>query len=101
MSDIRLVPVTRPNGKVYQPVKPPIAVGVDDVDGRTEIYVLRTHNVDAAYALAQFEARRLDVGSVVRDSAELSWLRQTIRDGQRCYDSDRERGCPAVCFEVE
>jgi len=98
---LELVPVTRPNGKVYRPRKAPVAVGAEDVDdGRTEIYVLRTHDIDTALPLAQAEARRLDVGSVDPDSAERWWLRGTIRNGERCYDPDAERGCPAVFFEV-
>lgn len=91
-----LTPVTRPNGKIYRPVKPPVAVEVEDYRDGTEIYVLRTHDIDRAYRLAT----RLGLGEVHRESAHQTWIRDTFRDGGRVYDTDPEHGCPVVTFEV-
>lgn len=89
-------PVVRPNGKVYQPVKLPVARGVEDHHGDLHIYVLRTHQVERAYQLAT----SMGLGDVDRESAECTWIRDTYWNGERVYDTDPVRGCAAVTFEV-
>jgi hypothetical protein len=91
-----LTPVTRPNGKVYQPIKRPAAIEVEEYNDDTAVYVLRTHDIDRAYALAI----RLGLGDVHLDSAHQTWIRDTFRGGRRVFDTDAVHGCPAVTFEV-
>lgn len=95
-----LVPVTRPNGKVYRPRKGPRGIRIDDWDARDDdpnawVYVLGTHDVERAYQLAI----KISYG-VQRDTAEQCWLRQTMRDGDACFDYDDVRGAASVTFEV-
>lgn len=99
-----LAPVTRPDGRVYKPRKPPRGVLVEDHDARTGepdayVYVLGTHDVERAFQLAtQIAAtERLKAD---RDSAWQTWIRQTIRRGDPVFDVDLVRGAAAVVFEV-
>lgn len=96
MSD--LVPVTRPNGKIYRPRKPPRWIRIDDWDSEDEpnswVYVLGTHDIDRAWQLAQ------GVYGADRSTAEQCWIRHTMRDNEHCYDLDEIRGAAAVTFEV-
>ncbi len=96
-----LEPVTRPNGKVYQPIKRPVAVETDeDHRGDSWVYVLRTHHLDLAYQLAAKHAAWLGWGDVDRDSAERTWIRDAFWSGERVWLTDPVRGCPAVVFGV-
>lgn len=90
-----LVPVTRPNGKVYRPRKPPRAVPVeDDRDGST-VYVLGTHDVERARALAQ------RVTTVCPYPRAESWHRLGMRNGDPYYVYDDVRGAPSLVFVEE
>lgn len=104
MPDLDLVSVTRPDGRVYKPRKAPRAYLVNDEyagpgEPDTEIYVLGTHDVERAYALAVQLAKR-DGLAVDRSTAELGWIRQAIRDGNPVFDSDPVKGAAAVSFDV-
>jgi len=92
-----LTPVIRPNGKVYQPIKQPVAQETEeDHCGEVWIFVLRTHHLDLAYQLAN----SLGLGDVDRDSAERTWIRDTFESGKRVYLTDPVRGVPAVVYAV-
>lgn len=92
-------PVTRPNGKVYRPRKPPRAVEVDNDAGWNEpstlIYVLGTHDIERAFALAQRMHRGAD-----KDTAKLSWARLTMRRGEGFWEYDDICGAATVIFGV-
>lgn len=99
-----LVPVTRPDGRVYKPRKAPKAWFVEDPDARPDepdayVYVLGTHDIDRAYRLAEELARWQGV-ALDRSTAEQTWIRQTIRDGNPYFDIDRVKGAAAVSFDV-
>lgn len=93
-----LVPVTRPNGKVYRPKKPPAGVIVHDHHNDARwIYILRTHGIERARALAEQIATRegfdLDEDEVLR-----GWVREGMQRGERFYFNDAVRGLPTVIF---
>ncbi len=88
-----LVPVVRPNGKVYRPRKAPVAVGVcDGYDDVNYVYVLRTHDIDRARAFA----RPYLATYLVAPRQE--WVRLVMRRGYPVYEDDEERGVPVVVF---
>ncbi len=75
----QLVPVRRPNGKMYRPRRLPRAVEVDNAGGHSGwIFVVGTHDVERAGRLAQQCYRQVDLST-----AEYSWMRLTMRDGDR------------------
>lgn len=99
-----LASAVRPNGKVYRPRKPARGVFVEDHYARigepdAYVYVLGTHDVERAHRLASQIAARERL-KADRDSARLTWIRQTIRDGDPVFDVDEVRGAAAVVFEV-
>ncbi len=85
-----LVPVERPNGKVYRPRRLPRAVQVenrDDVYGPSGwLYVLGTHDVDRATRLAEGHWEQVDLAT-----AKQAWMRLTMRGGDHVYESDPVR----------
>lgn len=91
-----LVPVVRPNGKVYHPRRPPVAIGVSGTVGYDDdvpfVYVLRTHDVERARAFA----RPYVLPYLVEPRRE--WVRLVMRNGDPVYENDEERGCPVVVF---
>jgi hypothetical protein len=87
-----LVPVIRPDGRVYRPRKPPRATIVD-VDGRTYVYVLGTHDEPRGRALAQ---RLTNVDPYANPP---TWQRLAIRNGERWFVQDDVRGAPCLIFE--
>lgn len=95
-----LATVIRPNGKVYRPRKPPRAVEVDNTEGRWDeptmlVYVLGTHDVERAHALALKLHHAAD-----KDTAQLSWTRDVIRNHERVFEYDAEHGAATVIFGV-
>lgn len=100
-TDLTLVPVLRPNGKLYRPRKPPAAVVVPDHhDEYHWIYVLRTHDIARAHELATALALRwgfdLDDCEVWRE-----WVHDAIEGGDRFWRNDPVRGVPTVIFELD
>jgi hypothetical protein len=93
--------ITRPNGKVYNPRKPPIADFTSDDDGLYGgVIVLRTFDVD----LARYLARPLwyevdDSISVDEIAPTCDWLR-LVPNGSDCFmwTLDETRGVPCVMF---
>ena len=94
--------ITRPNGKVYKPRKAPRAQLVDNIDALGPyawVFVLGTHDVELAHRLAEpvaaAEGMRAD-----RESAEQTWMRLAMRNGDPVYDRDPVRGAATVTFGV-
>jgi hypothetical protein len=92
-----LPPVTRPNGKVYQPRKPVRAMEVDwNYGDETRIAVFGTHDIDRAYKLAA----SIWSDDVYQDTAEQEWWRLVMRNGEHRYEHDPVRGAAVVIFQV-
>ncbi len=95
-----LVPVVRPNGKVYRPRNRPRAVRVEVEDWRSDysevVTVLGTHDVERARALAL----RLASDVSERPLWGEQWYRLAIRNGDRVYVQDEVRGAPGLDFGV-
>ncbi len=100
-----LTPVTRPNGKIYQPRKGPIAYLLDnDDDWRApcaQVLVVRTHDVARAHALA------LKLETVDPNPHPPTWFRLMLRSGGQVWvgDSDPKswpacHGMPGMLFDV-
>lgn len=96
-----LVAVTRPNGKVYRPRKQPVGVIVHDrhEDPRW-IYILRTHDIGRARAMAN---RMADSEGFHIDDDEVwkGWSRDGMLNGERVYVEDPIRGVPTVHFGLD
>lgn len=92
-----LAVLTRPNGKAYRARKAPSVVGPVDCedDGRTYVMVLRTHDTDLAYPLAE---ARIPTSP---EHPHLSWERIGMAWGEQKWIRDDERGIPCVIFEVD
>lgn len=94
-----LTPVTRPDGRVYRPRKPPRVQRIDNDDFFREsgpdfwVYVLGTHDFEQAFELASKAWSGLDW-----DSGERAWLRLGYQDGEPAYVYDPVRGAPTVIF---
>lgn len=98
MSD--LVAVTRSNGKVYRPRKAPRAIQVDNTwawedEADSVIVVLGTHDIERAFGLA---AKHWP--GAQKETAHRTWVRETIRSGDRTIAYDPVRGAAAVTFDV-
>ena len=94
-----LATAIRPDGRVYRAIKPPVARVIEDPDGEQAIIVLRTHDLDRAHQLALKLASYVE-GEIDSKEAFRTWLSDTFRNGERLYEFDHHRGCPAVWFEV-
>lgn len=92
--------VERPNGKTYRARKAPVAQLLDDGDGfPTGVMVERTHDVAVARDLALAEMRTWDCEEWPMSEPQLVWVHQRPDGPERfMYESDAERGCPAVQF---
>lgn len=90
-----LAEVKRPNGKTYRARKPPYIRGYDTDDGLDHwCAVMRTHDETyARYVARPFVCNGIDIAN-----PELTWLRETIRDGEPWIEYDPVRGVPAVIF---
>lgn len=93
-------PVTRPNGKTYRPRMAPRALQVDNTYARSDdadslILVFGTHDIERAYALA---AKHWP--GTQKDTADRTWVRETIRNGEPFIEYDDVRGAATVRFEV-
>lgn len=90
--------IVRPNGKIYRPRRPPVVIGFDDDHrGINYVAVLRTHDEEFARSVA----RPFRCAYLVNpwEAPRLSWLRQTLRDGEPFYEFDDVHGAPCVLFE--
>ena len=94
-----LLPVERPNGKVYRPRKLRVAV-IDDDYGPPFVAVLGTHDAELAHYLACDEAHR-HFGSVRVTDPRLVWYRKSISNNEPVWIWDSERGAPGVVFAIE
>ena len=101
--------VTRPDGRVYSPRKPPTAHYYDEDDLYQlslvwlvvwQVIVVRTHDVARAAPLALAALGRYgDVGDVLPDP-ELTWLRIGYADGGPAWVMDDRRGVPCVVYTM-
>lgn len=98
--NVDLVPVTRPDGRIYKPRKRPVAELLDNSDSDWRgpeqlVYVLRTHDIERARSLAE----RVAVGYELKAPLQ-TWTRLTIRRGEPEFEYDAVRGVPVVIFEA-
>ncbi len=96
----RIPPITRPNGKPYQPRR---VVGFtlddDDTGGVTGLIVFGTHDHERAKRLADGLCYRYAAdGDAVGPTSV--WWRDMFSRGRREFESDDEHGRPGVHFEV-
>lgn len=96
-----LKPVTRPDGRTYQPRKVPAAVVVHDHhEDPAWIYVLRTHDLDLARAIAGELAEREGL-ELLDAQAWRDWIHNGMDRGERFYFSNPVRGVPTVIFRLD
>ena len=99
---IPLVPVTRPNGKVYRPRKVSAhhwsnqEVGYSDDRG---VVILGTQDFEACREFATRMAQYWDLGTVV-DNPRVGWFRDGYQYGNRWWVDDTERGAAGVIWEA-
>jgi hypothetical protein len=94
---IDLVPVTRPNGKVYRPRKQPHAEACkDNYYGEPGVIVVGTHDVDRAERLANAVGGLDEPAFLYPRKRE--WRRDGMHCGQREWVFDEEHGVPCVVF---
>jgi hypothetical protein len=93
--------VTRPNGRIYRPRKPPRGLPVvnyrDDVEW---IYIIGTHDVERARSLAEQIATRDGYELDSTRAPERSWQRLAMRNGDQMYVPDEVHGAPTIIFKV-
>jgi hypothetical protein len=93
-----LVPVTRPDGRVYRPRKV-IALGVADADDfLCGVVVLGTHDVTVARLLAEAYARWQTGEGTEAAEPEAGWFREGLDYGNPVWMRDEVRGRAGVWF---
>lgn len=95
-----LVPVTRPNGKVYRPRRITVAPWENDTvhSWSAGVYVLGTHNLFLSRPLAQDAIARHFDPRLVPGRPDLCWVRDGFHYGDRAWVDDEVRGRAAVCW---
>lgn len=98
-----LIPITRPNGKVYRPRKIREIYCENDYGRRNDVFVLGTHDLLGAAGRAVAEARyRIGHSEFLLDAVgEIGWWREMVQRGERVVISDEVRGAAGIRFEVE
>lgn len=92
----QLVPVTRPDGRVYRPRKI-IAYPVADADEMTSgVMVLGTHDTERARVLADRCAAAWVDGGYVAAEPETGWFREGYEAGRLMWLRDEEKGRAGV-----
>jgi hypothetical protein len=101
MPDTKLPPVTRQDGRIYQPRKI-VAEGVGDEDEiLTWVVVLGTHDAERARPLAQdYITWQLGRGHRAVSKGG-GWWRDGFEGGQRAWVTDERRGRAGVWFSIE
>jgi hypothetical protein len=93
-----LVPVTRPDGRVYRPRKV-IAYPVADADEMTSgVMVLGTHDIERARVLADQCAAAWADGGYVAAEPVTGWFREGYESGRPMWLQDETRGRAGVWF---
>lgn len=93
-------PVTRPNGKVYQPLKVNGHAVADEHDDVIAVLVLGTHDIERARPLAEACVRLWAGGGYEAVCPSTGWWRDGMQYGQRWWMDDEVRGRAGVRFEV-
>jgi hypothetical protein len=100
---IELLPIVRPNGKVYRPRKIREIYFENDYGRRNDVFVLGTHDLIGAVEPAAVEARyRIGHSEFLFDAVgEIGWWREMVQRGERVVIYDDVRGAAGIRFEVE
>jgi hypothetical protein len=93
-----LVPVRRPDGRLYRPRKL-VAFMIDEEPEHTRALVLGTHDVVRATKLAKIVVRGYDRG-YEPVSPLRGWWRSGIRNHMEWFEPDERRGRAGVMFEI-
>lgn len=92
---LELLPIMRPNGKVYRPRK--IRTESWDNEEDTGVIVLGTHDVERAHLLA-VEGCRYFFGCQYAINPDVDWFRQGYQYGDPMWFRDDVRGSAGVMF---
>lgn len=95
-----LVPVTRPNGRLYRPRKIDGHAVADDDDFVTAVLILGTHDIERAWPLADLCVRRWVDNCCTAVDPYLGWWRNGYLWGERTWLEDETRGRAGVRFEA-
>jgi hypothetical protein len=91
-----LVPVRRPDGRLYRPRKI-IAFILDAEPEYARVLVLGTHDIGTARELAERALRNWGCEPV---NPVLGWWRSAIRNHAVWFEADERRGRAGVSFEI-
>jgi hypothetical protein len=95
---VALVPVIRPDGRVYRPRKV-IAYPVADADEMTSgVMVLGTHDIERARMLADQCAAAWADGGYVATEPETGWFREGYEAGRPMWLRNERKGRAGVFF---
>ena len=94
-----LDPVTRPNGKLYQPRKIRAEIWYDRDSIESQVVVLGTHNLVLAGIKAGLVALSIDTNLTTADPVA-GWWRSSIRNHEPFWDYDTVRGAAGVLFQL-
>jgi len=93
-----LVPIKRPNGKLYCPRKLSSNAVSDDGGVLDGVIVLGTHDVSVAQPLAdRYASWQLGAGYTAA-SPRAGWYRDGMSNGERTWITDEVRGRAGVWF---
>jgi hypothetical protein len=100
---LELLPIERPNGKIYRPRKIRAIYCENHHGQRDSVIVLGTHDVigalDTAALEAQYRAGHADI--LIDAVGEIGWWREAIERGERVVIDDDVRGAAGVRYEFE
>lgn len=97
---IPLVPVTRPNGRVYRPRKIRFDYWFEADHRQTLVFlVLGTHDIDLARGITEREAAVHGVDDI--RLVDTGWWRQSIRNFETYWAEDAVHGAAGVMFEED
>lgn len=99
--------MTRPNGKLYKSRKGMFSLLFDEdswdspYGGTCAVLVLRTDDYEQAKQTARAQFLDFDeYHAEIMTEGRLGWWRESIRDHERYWTQDEERGCPGFLFET-
>jgi hypothetical protein len=95
---VPLVPVTRPDGRIYRPRRIVACAVTDEDELLSGVVVLGTHDTVRAQPLAdEYAAWQLGTGHVAAEP-ETGWFREGFRSGRREWVRDEDKGRAGVYF---